>query len=846
MLFGEQLRRYREHAGLTQEELAAKAGLTAKAISALERGERRSPYPQTVRALADALGLGADERAELMQARLARKQAAPAPLPAAPASVVAERAPEPQLPIYFTPFIGRGQEQANLLQLLANPPCRLVTLLGPGGVGKTRLAVEVARRAAHIADGVVFVPLSPVEDAAQIVPTIAEALGLTLTGNSELGAQLVAHLRDQRLLLVLDNLEHLLDRESITASLVRQILMHAPQVKLLITSRERLKIDAEWVVDLGGLTLPSSNARRQNDGADAVRLFVERAQHLDRDFALDAGSRASVVQICRHLEGLPLAIELAASWTRVLTLPEIAGEIGRALDFLSQDHHDTPARHRSLRAALDHSWRLLNCIEQRTMAQLSIFQGGCDREAIQQVTGVTLPQLNALIDKSLVQRAQLRGVTRYTLHELVRQYAAERLAADHEEHQAAASRHAAYYAQLLQRSIAVQTGSSSAEAWGQLNRDIDNVRAAWLRAAAGGDSTTVLAMARGMMILYDIPGLVIEGAILFERASKALRSAGTQAQAALGMTLGFQGYFTQLKRPAAGARLLEEAVALLQREGNALGSAHFLLHLGTTQLAAARFEAARAHYVQARTIAQTSDDQLTQVWALFFEGVIALYSGDLPAAEQHFGACLEVWRSQDFKRGIAMGLNWLSEVARQQGQIQAAAAYAREGLQVSSTAHDTPGIARSLRELGALALARQDADEAAYLLAESCATFRSIGNPWAFGRSRSLLTQLEIQQRRFAAARQGCAELLHLIDEGAAIMLPELAYCRALLLAAEDQPQRALATLILLADAPGEAITLAANARLHADLTQQLTSAQRAHAAELAHSHALLPWLRAL
>jgi predicted ATPase len=250
-----------------------------------------------------------------------------------------------------------------------------------------------------------------------------------------LSAQLIAHLRDQSLLLVLDNLEHLLDRESVMDNLARQILVQAPGIKLLVTSRERLKLDAEWVVDLGGLTLPVTNARRRIDAADAVRLFVDRARHLDPHFALDTGSRAAVVQICQRLEGLPLAIELAASWTRVLTLPEITDEIGRALDFLSQDHHDTPARHRSLRAALDHSWRLLNRMEQHTMAQLSIFQGGCDREAIQEVTGATLPLLNALIDKSLVQCARLRGVMRYTLHELVRQYAVERLAADPTEHQ---------------------------------------------------------------------------------------------------------------------------------------------------------------------------------------------------------------------------------------------------------------------------------------------------------------------------------------------------------------------------------------------------------------------------
>jgi predicted ATPase/transcriptional regulator with XRE-family HTH domain len=848
MSFAEQLRHYRERAGLTQEELAAKAGLTAKAISALERAERRSPYPHTVRALADALGLSQAERAELLQARIGSKQAAvpAAPPLAPPAGSPADRLPEVRLPVYFTPFIGREQEQANLLRLLAAPQYRLMTLLGPGGIGKTRLAVEVARQTAHFTDGVMFVPLSAVGDPAEVVPTIAEALGLSLNGNSELIAQLLAYLQDKSLLLVLDNMEHLLDHGRITIELVRQILVQAPAVKLLATSRERLRIDAEWVVEPGGLALPTTSAQRQSDRADAVRLFADRAQHLDPHFAIDDGNRASIVQICRRLEGLPLAIELAAGWTGVLTLPEIAAEIDRGLDFLSQDHHDSPDRHRSLRAALDHSWRLLDRAEQRAVAQLSIFQGGCDREAIQEVIDATLPLLTALIDKSLVQRAKLRGVTRYTLHELVRQYAAERLIADPEDYQATARRHSAFYAQLLQRSIAAQTGSLSVEAWSHLNRNIDNVRAAWLRAASGGDSATVLAMARGLMILYDIPGWVIEGAALFERASNALRAAGAQAEAGLGMTLGFQGYFLQLKHPAAGARVLEEAVALLERAGNTSACAQFLLPLGTIQIAGARFAAAQACYAQASQLARSSGDQLTLLWALFYEGVIALYTGDLAAAEQRFGAGLDAWRSQDFKRGIAWALNWLSEVARQQGRLEAANAFASEGLQVSSTAHDTPGIARALRELGALALVRQDADEAAYLLAESCATFRSIGHPWVYGRSLSLLIQLDIQQQRIAAARQGCAELLRLIDAGAVIMLPEVAYNVALLLVAKGQPEQALAILTLLDNTPGEAATLALAARLQTDLAQQLPSAQVAHAAELARSHTLLPWLREL
>jgi tetratricopeptide (TPR) repeat protein len=208
------------------------------------------------------------------------------------------------------------------------------------------------------------------------------------------------------------------------------------------------------------------------------------------------------------------------------------------------------------------------------------------------------------------------------------------------------------------------------------------------------------------------------------------------------MTLGFQGYFLQLKRPAAGARVLEEAVILLERAGNATESTPFLLHLGTTQIAAARFDAARARYLQASQLAQARGDQLTQLWAGFFQGVTALYSGDLPAAEQHFSICLRSWRAQGFSRGIAWALNWLSEVVRQQGRLEEASAYAREGLQISSTTHDTPGIARALRELGALALVRQDADQARYLLEESCATFRFIGNPWVFGPSRAIFIQL--------------------------------------------------------------------------------------------------------
>jgi ATP/maltotriose-dependent transcriptional regulator MalT len=302
----------------------------------------------------------------------------------------------------------------------------------------------------------------------------------------------------------------------------------------------------------------------------------------------------------------------------------------------------------------------------------------------------------------------------------------------------------------------------------------------------------------------------------------------------------------QLTHPAAGAPLLEEAVALLEPSGEQTGRAQFLLHLGTIEIAAARFAAAHERYALAHRLAVAGGDQLTRLWAIFFQGVVALYMGEIAAAEQHLSACLDAWRGQGFTRGIASALNWLSEVYRHSGRQAAARACAREGLQISSTAHDMPGIARSLRELGALALDRRDLGEAQYLLTESCATFRSMGSPWVYGRSRSLLVRLEVLLGDHAAAQQGCAELLRQIRGGVPIMLPEACYGLALLLRAQGNSQEALAALYALNAAPGEHATLALAGQLRAELEQRLEPAQRAVARQQAHDRPLLAWLEEL
>ncbi len=283
-------------------------------------------------------------------------------------------------------LVGRMAERALLTEHLRAGGRRLVTLLGPGGIGKTSLALRVAADLAAspaFADGVAVALLAPVATADDVPIAIAASLGVPLQGARPALEQLVDALRDQELLLVLDNLEHLLrpgDGEALTA-LIARLLAEVPGLRVLATSRERLRLRDEQVLDLGGLALPASDSGPRVERSEAVRLFVERAQRVSPAFALSAESRTVVAQICRRLEGMPLAIELAASWTRALAPHEIAEEIERSLDFLSGADRDTPARHRSMRAALDHSWQLLDNNERRALAQLSVFRGGWDRDA---------------------------------------------------------------------------------------------------------------------------------------------------------------------------------------------------------------------------------------------------------------------------------------------------------------------------------------------------------------------------------------------------------------------------------------------------------------------------------
>ncbi|MCA9839178.1 MAG: AAA family ATPase, partial [Trueperaceae bacterium] len=393
------------------------------------------------------------------------------------------------LPTRGTTFVGRDAELTELATLLSKPSVSLLTLLGPAGVGKTRLALQLAHEQSRLEafkDGVYFAPLDALNHASQIALSMLTQFGLTQQGNTEPLEQLVTFIAKKHILLVLDNFEHLIQGSNILLGMLSQ----CPNLKLLITSRERLKLEEEHLYTLEGLAYPTV-VSENTSLSEAVQLFRERAQQVKSDFDLEQ-NLTDVIGICRLVEGLPLGLELSASWVRLMTCHEIIAELEHGLELLATDAQNVPQRHRSLKAAFEQSWKLLSPKEQEVLRKLSVFVGGFRREAASEVAGATIPLLASLVDKSLLRVLQ-NG--RYDRHPLLYQFTREKLKNQPSEETEAKTKYAYFYLELAEQAQPFLQGKEQRFWLHVLSEELNNFRAvfAWLEIADDGMKALKLA-----------------------------------------------------------------------------------------------------------------------------------------------------------------------------------------------------------------------------------------------------------------------------------------------------------------------------------------------------------------
>jgi predicted ATPase/class 3 adenylate cyclase len=425
--------------------------------------------------------------------------------------------PKHNLPEQLTPFVGRQSEIEEVRALLAKDGVRLVTLKGPGGMGKTRLAIEVAgQEVESYADGARFVALAPLDSADQIVQAFIQALDLRPASQEDPRDLLLQHLRRADLLIVVDNFEHILDGAPLTA----EILEHAPNVRILATSRERLSLRGESVFDVTGLEFSDWQTVEQALSSSCAQLFVHGALQVQPHFELEGSEVVPLARICRLVEGTPLALLLSAGWMDMLSLAEIADEVESSLDFLETELQDAPDRQRSIKAVFEGSWGRLGEPEQQLFIRLSVFRGGFTREAAQEVAGASIKSLARLADKSFIRRDP--ETARYEIHELLRQYGEQRLRPPVDDEARAA--HAQYFAELLATQNFLLTDPRQGQVLDEMEADIENIRRACRRLAATGRDKELEGMLHSLWAFHEIRGWLHPGMELFTDLESALRA----------------------------------------------------------------------------------------------------------------------------------------------------------------------------------------------------------------------------------------------------------------------------------------------------------------------------------
>ncbi len=593
-------------------------------------------------------------------------------------------------------FVGRDPELVEMATLLAEPHVRLITLHGPGGIGKSRLALQIALDQLHeekFKDGIYFVPLDALTASEQIPIAIASAIGLSLDAKQEPLEQIARFLKHSEILLILDNYEHLIKEVSIVAKLIQA----CPKLILVVTSRERLNLNEEHVFSLKGLSLASeAEVYEKAIYRDALQLLSQRAKRVKLDFELTPELFPAAVKLCELLEGSPLGIELAIAWIRLLPLSEILTEVEKNLDFLESSAKNVSSRHKSLRAVFENSWRLLLLKEQFVLQKLAVFRGGFRREAASSIAGATLAILANLVDKSLI---KVLPEGRYSSHVLLHHFSFEKLAEQAENQRSAQLAHAGYYRDFAKKADAFLRGSDQ-EFWlSRLEEEYDNLAAALTFCLEAQALDLGLSLVASLGSFWEMRGRFLEGRTWCKRYlqnSASLPRTKTRAK-----VLSNAAWLAFLQGDYREANLLQkESLNISEELNDQQGMGNAFTGLGIFSSDQGDYLSARLYFEKSLAISKVLADQQGIAALLNNLGILHSHLADYALAEDYHKQSLALRKLLGDKRGVGFALNNLGSLAHLQTDFKAAQSFYAEGLEIKQALGDTHGVAGALDNLG--------------------------------------------------------------------------------------------------------------------------------------------------
>lgn len=628
------------------------------------------------------------------------------------------------LPTQITPFVNRQNEVSQAIVTLKKENRRLLTLYGPGGVGKTRLAIQIAAELiGDFREGVFFVPLAPVQSPEHMVSTIAGILNFSFHGAENQKLQLLNHLREKELLLVMDNFEHLLSGVGLLADLLKA----APQVKVLATCRERLNFAGEQVLEVRGLAIPDGRNMETLETFATIQLFLNAVRRSDPDYILNPEDALAVIRICSLVAGMPLGIELAAAWVRIYSCQEIADQIEKNLSFLVTHRPDVPERHRNLYAVCDYFWEQLSEGERAVLRKLSIFRGGFHAQAAWQVAGASTFFLSALMDRAFLRKVTITTTSRpditnqaeawrvrYEMHAVLSQYAAEKLSTHRQEKIQTREHHGRYYAEFLHRREERLRGPGQQAALEQIIAENDNILLAWNWAIDGLHADVIERAFESLNHAYELTNRHDDGAEIFGRAANHFKFLGADQNGLAGKLLIRQAQFLM------EASQTEKALSLVEK------SAGYIAKLD--------LPAETAHCFQ-------------------IYGRIARHHGQLHKAMKNLKKSLALYRQINDTWNIANLLAQISDCAYRMGEFEQARLTYWECYNIHRRLGDARGMARALSGLGVLLNQLGERDHAVILLKESVRQFRSVNDRYGTAVSNHNLGTIALDQQNYVTAR---------------------------------------------------------------------------------------------